>query len=250
MLRNTKIIAFFITLCFFSYSCCTYQYYSVEGTLAKSQFSDFFYENDTLQIIYTFNGINGPVTTKIYNKLEIPIYINWKKSFSNINGKSFFDKDNMEYINDSLNADNFPYSSFPKTERIDPQSQLVTVHTNLNNQFIKVNKSQNHDFIYKQNPHSKYPSKIKEYKFTENDSPIFYKNHISYSASPENKDLNFIESEFWVSKIFKTTQNDIPESPDRFVVTKINNAGVTIGITAIACISFLSVLAVPAQTHP
>ncbi len=249
MLKYTNNISLFIAFCFFAYSCNTYQYYTVNGTLQKSQFSDFFFENDTLQIIYTFNGTNGPVTTKIYNKLEIPLYINWDQSFSNINGDEFFYTQNKDAYNNTEDMERFNTTSFPKTECIDPQTQLITVHTDLNDQFIKIDNSQNHDFIYKYNPHSEYPSKLKEYYFSKDESPIFYKNNICYSVSLDNKDLNYIESEFWVSKIYKSTKREIPDSPDMFMVTKINNTGITIGITAIALISFLSVLAVPSPQN-
>ena len=42
---------------------------------------DFYvFENDTVQIIYLFWGKNGQMSFTLKNKLDVPIYIDWKKS--------------------------------------------------------------------------------------------------------------------------------------------------------------------------
>lgn len=56
------------------------QVYDVESSLplVKNKFT---YENDSIRVTYYFWGENGIVQIGINNKLDKPIYIDWKKSF-------------------------------------------------------------------------------------------------------------------------------------------------------------------------
>ncbi len=56
------------------------QVYDIESSLplVKNKFT---YENDSIRVTYYFWGENGIVQIGINNKLDKPIYIDWKKSF-------------------------------------------------------------------------------------------------------------------------------------------------------------------------
>jgi len=62
-------------------SCSTYQYLTLDSSqLSKNDKKQFVWENDTLRLIYDFNGPGGPIAVQIYNKTSQPLYVNWKKS--------------------------------------------------------------------------------------------------------------------------------------------------------------------------
>ena len=62
-------------------SCRTYQYYSLEGENIRIDSSfRFAVENDSLRLEYDFSGANGPVAVTVFNKLKVPLYINWRRS--------------------------------------------------------------------------------------------------------------------------------------------------------------------------
>lgn len=62
-------------------NCSTYQYLTLDSSqLSKNDKKQFVWENDTLRLIYDFNGPGGPMAVQIYNKTSQPLYVNWKKS--------------------------------------------------------------------------------------------------------------------------------------------------------------------------
>jgi hypothetical protein len=67
-------------------ACNRYQYLGISSDeLVKNGHQEFTVENDTLQLVYNFNGQNAPVNLMVRNKLNKPIYINWKHSALIIN---------------------------------------------------------------------------------------------------------------------------------------------------------------------
>lgn len=63
--------------------CSTYnQVYYVGSADGKTSKQDqfFIYENDTIKVSYIFWGANGAMIFNVYNKLDKPIYVDWKKS--------------------------------------------------------------------------------------------------------------------------------------------------------------------------
>jgi hypothetical protein len=70
-------------------SCNRYQYLGINSVqVQKNDQQEFMIENDTLQIVYNFNGKNAPVNLVVRNKLNQPIYIDWKRSALIINDKA------------------------------------------------------------------------------------------------------------------------------------------------------------------
>ncbi len=251
MPKITNVAVCLIIFNFFCFSCNTYQYYSLDGTLPKSQYSDFFFENDTLQVIYTFNGENGPVTTKIFNKTKKPIYVNWGQPSNSTNkSKASNLNDNDDFFNFPNEKDTLTDNYNTKTELIEAHSELITFHTYLNSQYIKGGRYKNYNITTRYTPDSKYPTHIKEYHFSENNSPIVYRNRIFYSDDPKNKKQHLINSKFWVTKMFKTNDKYIQQNPDMFKITRITNTGVTYAIVAILSFSFLATTVASIQAPP
>lgn len=66
-------------------SCASTYYYSTISTndnqMLKMQNGDFLAEDDTISILYSFNGYDVPIWISVYNKLDKPLLIDWKKSF-------------------------------------------------------------------------------------------------------------------------------------------------------------------------
>src|SRR5947209_4687068 len=62
-------------------SCSIYQYATIESsTMNKNEKKEFVTENDTLRLVYNFNGINAPINITVQNKLNVPISIDWQRS--------------------------------------------------------------------------------------------------------------------------------------------------------------------------
>lgn len=86
-------------------SCSTYQYLTLDSSqLSKNDKKQFVWENDTLRLIYDFNGPGGPIAVQIFNKTSQPLYVNWKKSaiIRDQHSTSLFDRNVL--IDGSVNS--------------------------------------------------------------------------------------------------------------------------------------------------
>ena len=71
----------FSIIIIFIFGCKTYvQVFDTNSTNAIIENDFYVYENDTIKITYAFWHEQGLMTLGIYNKLKIPLYIDWKKS--------------------------------------------------------------------------------------------------------------------------------------------------------------------------
>lgn len=78
MIKN--LLPIFIAVSFSS--CSHYQYatLSAENIPKDDKKNEFVAESDTLHIVYNFNGKKGPVSITIFNKSDMPLPVDWKKS--------------------------------------------------------------------------------------------------------------------------------------------------------------------------
>ena len=67
---------FFIVLS----GCSRYQYVYINSDLAHDEKKVYYAENDSVKISYKFEGLNCPVSIGIFNKLPVPLYVDWKRS--------------------------------------------------------------------------------------------------------------------------------------------------------------------------
>src|ERR1700730_10311196 len=86
-----KIAFVFIPLMilFLNISCTHYvQFYETKTTSPmKVENNCYTFENDTIKIVYSFWANHGTLSYTVYNKLDVPIYIDWKKSSYVKNGE-------------------------------------------------------------------------------------------------------------------------------------------------------------------
>lgn len=75
-----KVSSLIILSWIFCTGCSTYQYATLSSPLKKENQHKFSIENDTVTISYDFSGKEGPINVTVYNKLSIPLYVDWAKS--------------------------------------------------------------------------------------------------------------------------------------------------------------------------
>ena len=66
----------------FVFSSCLVAHYTRIGSsqLVQNDKSNFVFENDTLRVVYNFNGSGGPLKISIENKSRHSLQVDWKKS--------------------------------------------------------------------------------------------------------------------------------------------------------------------------
>jgi hypothetical protein len=177
------------------------------------------FENDTLKIVYGFWEKNGVMAFMVENKLEIPIYIDWKKS-AFISSKSKFgyyeDIKTTKYSGTSesvsffykgaLNWSTWFPATYSETEGIEVKTKeervtFIPPHSVISRSSFKIYPSKYlmMDNIKKtkiENP--KMNAKVVE--FTKEISPLHFSNFITYSTKENFENEKYISNEFYVSK--------------------------------------------------
>jgi len=80
-MRPLTLITVLLGLICFSSCAPSWQYITLDShEVTKDTSKRFTWENDTLSLMYNYNGYGGPVWLSITNKTDKPMYVNWKKS--------------------------------------------------------------------------------------------------------------------------------------------------------------------------
>lgn len=89
-----KIIVTALCAIALSLSSCTSTYYystlnTTNSDVEKVENGDFLFENDSLWIAYCFKGEDAPIQITVFNKLDIPLFVNWQQSSLIINNVAY-----------------------------------------------------------------------------------------------------------------------------------------------------------------
>ncbi len=204
-------------------SCRYVQVVSLAGNNTKLE-KHLVFENDSVKIIYDIWAHQGILSFSVYNKMNKPLYIDWKKCSYILNNNKKLDyfvdfekSEQVSYYQGYLYSGLFgvvgpssvgvgTQTTF-KSERITfipPHSfigsskfKLTTGHYKLLNPVLEeVPKS------WKSN--SKKTTKIKRLDFAnQEDSPEKFRNFLTLSTSEKFETEFYIENSFWVSQIFE-----------------------------------------------
>ncbi|MBS2097439.1 hypothetical protein [Carboxylicivirga linearis] len=253
-----KNLAPIIIACLFviSFSSCTsYQIITLESTLNKPSSDGFIYEDDTVSVLYTFNGANAPLDVNIYNKLNTPLYINWNQSSVIINGQSFplnptqskvnieYSEVSTEYIYNSYtqgSGDGTIYHS-DRSGFIPPQSNITIQGMNIWNSFLSPNDAISENKVIKANG-----SKITEYTYDLQSSPLDFRCYLTYSDCPEET-WKSLDHQFWIESYYKCIDCKLPTTGNTFYLSKTTGAGTAVGAAALIG---LTVIAISADPEP
>jgi hypothetical protein len=160
--------------------CTSYQYVYIESNLPKSEIKEFVHETDSFQIKYSFYGENFGVKITIHNKLEQPVFIDWGRTTLFINGiqedGSFYTDDQVRYI--------------------EPDSYVTFSSNTLIGRFIETKPQGPLGSIHEKN------NKI--HLYTENDTPISFRNILSLTTHEDLSYPIFFDDSFWISEIHQT----------------------------------------------
>lgn len=209
-MRKFFHIIFLLLVVITGFSSCTTYYYSVLSStdryVDRSLDGDFIQEDDTVCIVYSFYGEDAPVKITIYNKLNEPLFVDWKRS------AIIIDDEATSYYTGIVSPD----SNYPSgMDVIYPQAMIRHQPLTLANfSFHKIP-----DNTYRKSKYVKDNSEIatiqtKEY--TEEDSPLYFRSYLTlYTDEDSPKSLHY-ERTFYISRLIKA--GDL--SPDAFGVTR------------------------------
>lgn len=84
-------------------SCTSTYFYSslnvMEEEVVKVDNGDFLFENDSLWIAHCFKGEDAPIQITIFNKLDVPLYVDWSRSALILNNTPYpYSKEKMGLV--------------------------------------------------------------------------------------------------------------------------------------------------------
>ncbi len=238
---------YLLPICFaiFFSSCTAYQYATLSSSLPKSQYNDFFFENDTVQIVYSFSGMDCPFVIDIFNKLDKPIYINWPQSAVVVNGETkpinnsagvsntyddfevytdVNNNSNTTIVNNGYGRVNSRSLNSFNTSVIPAKSQLTIDHLTLKSSFIDITQAESQE----RTPITAYttePINVKKYNFSHGSSPFKFRSFITYSDDSNFNTKHCVDDEFWVSSVFRSASGQVKNSKDTYYVSKTTGFG-------------------------
>jgi hypothetical protein len=189
------------------------------------------YENDTLIITYSFWHEKGLMSFSIYNKLDKPIYVDWKKSSYIDNGvKLNYWRDeaitnttfhNYYYYGPVLNPktntnsnklteiNGFSHSNTLKPERITflaPKSIFYKssfyIYTK---DYFNLNTTTEFELLPRNDDNTK-KTKVYSSTFTKENTPIVFRNFITFSFNEKFENEFYVDNEFWLNQILEMDQ--------------------------------------------
>ncbi len=188
-------------------SCVSYQYVTLSSSLEQGESKDFYVENDSVLVWFSFDGMYGPVIIEINNKLSKPVYVNWAKSSLIVNGQSH------------------RFSPLSIIDFIPPQSYITQAPTYLAyDPFILPDKSLSTKVKISS---SNGVKNGREYRFQPDRSPVSFRCFLTLSTDESFVNEFYFDTSFWATDI--TTSNAPPTAfqrrGDQFYLAELSKTG-------------------------
>lgn len=203
-------------------ACSKYQIHTLSSlkTPKDEQTGDFIVKNDTLEIVYKFKGENGPLEVEIKNKLDEPLYVNWKKSalilgdqaisYSGnkiaLDGKYSGSSDGLFFRDYQIQSGRITGTATVPEDIafIPPHAKIDKKLLNVTAGFISLAKDSLKKLrVYQLEGEASYNVKIA--RFSRENSPLIFKSYITlYLEKDKNLQVLPYEQEFYVSQSIQT----------------------------------------------
>lgn len=232
-------------------SCSKFQYVTISSPLKQNGIREFEHENDSVRIVYNFQGYHGPVKLAVYNKLDVPLFINWRMSSLIVDGKSQTFHNSTSTIQGSAStttinliqglssaSTNFSGSISQKEDIsfVPPKRFITASPTTLKTGFFG-------------KPVTNNPAR-KTFRITEGsgtgnsnlfesgNSPFQYESYLTYSTDANFSTSATVQDSFWVSEILETVHNpqaivNIDQRSDTFYNVKSTGIGTFFGLISL-----------------
>lgn len=201
-------------------SCTRYQYATVSSSnTTLNEQHEFVAENDTLLIRYNFLGQNAPVYLYIENKLNVPVYIDWRQSALIVNNKAISympsempitgdisavswhaGNSSLGYTNGTISAS----ASLPKsTDFIPPHAHIKKHPLSVTNRMVKgLPDSSIHRIKMPVSNGGFY--NIKRATFSEASSPVRFRSYLTVAVGEAGGRPVAYEHNFYVTELLTT----------------------------------------------
>ncbi|MBC3786121.1 hypothetical protein [Spirosoma utsteinense] len=206
-----------LTLCVAALSACSpnAQLVTLRGNNVRPDPAGLVLDNDSLTLRYNFSSQRGQMSLSLLNKLDRPLYIDWKRSAFIVGQNKlgyWQDVAAVDLTNSAAGGRFALYSigSINGTITKDEQIGFIPPRTRLEKKQFVVVPSGNlrmtgkPDVVQeesKRNPNQKKPTLINVYTYAADQSPLRFRNYLTLSTDKDFKTEFTIDTDFWASDI-------------------------------------------------
>lgn len=231
-----KYIALFIIIATLTSCKSLVQVVETKTTNTKIIDEEYVFENDSIKVTYNFWSKKGSVKFTVFNKMDKPLYIDWKKSsYINNTIKLNYWESEEQSASVSYTRYDFDESAGKKITRTTKPEKITFIPPKSNfikNKFfilptrLKVSNSNIRQVksLIRENKNME----IKEKTYEISNTPLIFRNFLSLSYS-ENFDKEFyVDNEFYLSKVIELNSDDFEayeRDPNRPNFSQTNEFG-------------------------
>ncbi|GHC48075.1 hypothetical protein [Ulvibacter litoralis] len=232
-----KLILVALSLSFLS--CKSYvQVYETKADNIKTIENAYVFENDSLTITYNFWQEKGLMEFVIYNKLEVPLYIDWRKSSYVDNSVKLNYWEDVETTNAlfrsyySTSFYGMRNSSGRSTATKSKQERITFIPPKAIYSRAQYYLLPRTDLIldktdsFKEVPlydTSKKNTKVYTKAFTKEESPLIFRNFLTFSLTEAFNSEFYVDNQFHISKILKMEDKHFYGKDGKLVRTRNKN---------------------------
>lgn len=196
------------------WSACSYQ---VQVLTVNADFAQqdtlLRYSNDTFEIVYNTYGKNGQLSFIVFNKSNVPLYIDWKRSafIRGMQKQDYWDGDII--INTQTTADyNISWlSAYSQrkyyTQGVMTQQEQITfipprtaVTMSKFNISPPIHAKGTNEKVVSKSYKKRGTTKVHEVAFTKENSPVSFRNFLTLSLKHDFSEEFYVDHQFWVSQ--------------------------------------------------
>lgn len=260
-----KNLSYGIPLLLICSSCALHQYATVESSLNQVPDGTYLFENDSFRIRYSFKGNQCPLNISVFNKLSVPLYVDWRKSSVIIKQQRFPLWIDQAEINAYTQGTTIQWTQWtnsisttagsttnsvttgtitrPESSSfIPPDSYIAMTPVKLRQEVFKLDRKKATRTVI--NSSAAIAASGYAYEFEKEDSPLAFKSFLVLSTDERFLSPQYITHDFWVSDIMESqiTPKTYPVSENQFITRKTSDGGTT----AVAIISVTGIIAIMA----
>jgi hypothetical protein len=229
--------------------------------MAMNERQEFEFENDSVRIIYNFNGHNAPINITVENKLRVPVFIDWQRSSLIINDRSVSyvpiqvkiegTTESSSYYNGnqgngySVRSGNINATASlpPSIDFVPPHSYFTRNPMGLTNKFIDYVPATDYHKV-KYSATEGYSIPVKAAVFTEGTSPLQFRSYLTLMVGDRDAFPVAYEHSFFVSQLIRSTEgpgtmwmNSAERGNQFFIMKPSSGAGVVVGFALLTAVS-------------
>jgi hypothetical protein len=240
-------------------SCVKYQYMVVDSKLTKTRKGEMVVDTDSLKIIYRFSGSRGIASARLYNKLDVPIYVSWQQSAlivnnrseSYANGEAQFEAYVSgtqfhwnELTTSSISSVTGTITQTPPLGFIPPRSFIESTPILFHNNFMALSKHELQTI-------TTATGRIRFQNFDKEKSPLIFRSYFTLSTNSNLENPIVFDHEFWIDEVSTTmiepsNLHDYKNREDVFYIGKATSVGAI--LLSLGVLSFFALM-IPAGLH-